>query len=117
MRDLPIVCPAASLLNPAIGAQSVLCGELDLANDGAEIDGFTDRGQVSPVMHGDHDRRVLGTYCCGPGVTGAVNSYAACPIWQAAKEAYWARRRGAGALRDEQAIRPPAIRDELLAGV
>lgn len=109
-----IVCPAGSPLNPAAGVPSVLCGELHIRNTGS-IKGFTDRAHVSPVMHGDRDRTAVATYCEGPGIPGSICSYTACPIWQAAREADWARRKGPDSLRDGQAARPPAgVRERLL---
>lgn len=87
----------------------MLCGVLDQSNDGAEVDGYESRGQVSPIISGSQDQRPISTYCCGCGVPGGLVSYTACPIWRAAKEAEWARRRGPDALRDTDAARPPDI--------
>jgi hypothetical protein len=116
MGELRTVCWAARALHPAADSPSVLCGVLDKANDGAHVNGFEDRGHVSPVISGDRDRSAVSAYCCGTGIPGSVASYTACPIWRAAKEAEWARRRGPDALRDEQATRPPAVRDQVMAG-
>lgn len=113
MADLPIVCPAGASAHPAVGSASVHCGVLAASNRGAHVGGFTSRGQVSPIRSGDEDRLAVHTYCCGTGVPGALNSYDACPIWRAAKEAEWAARRGPDALRDKQATRPPDIDPEL----
>lgn len=84
-----------------------------MANDGAEVGGFTERGHVSPVMSGDRDRNVIATYCAGQGVPGSLCSYYQCPIWRAAREASWAARKGPDALRDTQASRPPVTREQL----
>jgi hypothetical protein len=108
-----LVCPAANEIHPPADSPSVLCGVLDNANDGAHVHGFAERGHVSPVVSGDRDQSVIAAYCAGEGITGSVCSYTSCPVWRAAREAEWAHRRGPGALRDEQAIRPSAVRDEL----
>lgn len=96
-----------------MGEPSVLCGELVIANDGAHVQGFQSRGHVSPVMDGDHDATAIATYCAGDGIPGSEISYYQCPIWRAAREAAWAGRTGPDALRDEQAGRPPAVRDQI----
>lgn len=111
---LPLVCPAASPLNPAAGVPSVVCGVLELSNEGAHAHGFQSRGKVSAVMDGEHDAGTVHGFCAGPGIPGSLVSYCACAIWRAGREADWAGRRGPDALRDEDAVRRPQIDSDLL---
>lgn len=115
MRELPIVCPAGAPVHPPADSPSVLCGVLNLANDGAEVRGFQSRGHVSPVMSGDRDTNAVFAYCRSEphGIAG----YDQCPIWRAARDAELARRRGPNALRDDHAGHVPTIDPELREAV
>jgi hypothetical protein len=97
------VCPAATPIHPPADDESVLCGVLALANDGAHIGGVTARGQVSPLMSGSKDPNIVRFQCAGTGVPGSHMSYCACELWRAQRDAELAGRRGPGALRDEKA--------------
>lgn len=108
---LTLVCPAASLVEPPAHGPSVICGALELSNDGAHVNGFQSRGQVSALMSGKSDPRTVRGFCAGDGVPGSPRSYCSCVIWRAQRQAEWAARRGPDALRDDQAARPPVTRE------
>lgn len=95
----------------------MICGVLELANDGAHAHGFHSRGQISPVMSGTKDARTVHGYCAGTGLPGSICCYTACAIWRAQREAEWAARRGPDALRDEQAVRAPRLDQDLAAAL
>lgn len=103
---LPIACPAASEVQPPARPPGVLCGVLELANDGAHVRGWAAKGRISAMMDGESDARTVHGFCAGRGIPGSPVSYCACAIWRAQREAEWAARKGPDALRDEQAIRP-----------
>jgi hypothetical protein len=109
--SLPIVCPAASEVQPPAHGPSVVCGVLELSNDGAHVQGFTSRGQVNALMSGQKDRRTVQGFCAGQGIPGSRISYCSCAIWRAQREADWAARRGPDALIDDAAARPPVTRE------
>jgi hypothetical protein len=102
---MELVCPAASPIEPPGHGESVLCGVLNQANDGAHVAGFTGRGQVSPLMSGRDDPNVVAFQCAGQGVPGSPASYCACALWRAQRDAERAGRRGPGALHDGGADR------------
>lgn len=108
---LAIQCPAASVVEPPAHGESVVCGVLELSNDGADAHGFQSRGQVSALMSGRKDTRTVRRFCAGRGIPGSPMSYCSCEIWRAQREADWAARRGPDALIDEAAARPPATRE------
>lgn len=108
-----LVCPAARSIHPADDAPSVICGVIDGSNEGAEIGGWERRGKVTPVVSGTRDPATIRYLCAGRGVPGSETSYCACVLWRAQRQADWADRHGPGALRDDLAIRPPAVRDKL----
>lgn len=114
MAALPIVCPAASAIEPPGDAPSVVCGVLENSNDGAHIAGNRDRGQVSPIFSGARDARIVAGFCAGQGIPGSLASYCSCAVWRAEKERIRAGRpAGPNGLRDGQATRPPEIDPEL----
>lgn len=109
---LPLVCPAASEVSPPAHGPSVICGVLELSNDGAHVAGFASRGQVSALMSGRKDPRTVAGFCAGQGVPGSPRSYCSCEIWRAEKARIAAARRaGMDGLRDDAAVRPPVTRE------
>lgn len=113
MAALKLVCPAALPIHPATDEPSVVCGVLEQANEGAEIGGWEERGQITARLSGSRDRSTVRNLCAGRGVPGSAVSYCSCVLWQAQKEAEWAQRHGPDALRDPIADRPPAVRDRI----
>jgi hypothetical protein len=97
------VCPAAS----TVRGDSVVCGVLALGNESASLRGSREAGQVSPVMDAARHGSVVRHQCFGRGVPGSESSYCRCVLWRAQRDAEIAGRHGDGALRDEQAHRPP----------
>jgi hypothetical protein len=111
---LPIVCPAATLVEPPNDAPSILCGVLELSNDDAQLNGYRDRGQVNAMFSGSRDAGTVQNYCAGRGIPGSPMSYCACVIWRAEKARIEAARAaGQDGLRDPSAARPPTIDPEL----
>ena len=109
MTVLPIVCPAASPVQPACDEPSVVCGVLELQNDDAQLGGHRSRGQVSALMSGSLDRGTVQNFCAGRGIPGSRASYCSCSIWRAEKARIAAARRaGQDGLADDLAARPPA---------
>jgi hypothetical protein len=93
---------------------TVVCGVIARSNEGASVAGWTDAGDVDPLVSARNDPTSLLAFCCGDGVAGAPRSYCNCPIWQAAREAEWARRKGEAAMIDREAQRrdlSPAARE------
>lgn len=96
--ELATICPAADPIGAVTGTiPTVVCGVLRLANVGAELDGFAERGHISPTQDGRNDWKTVVSLCCGPGVPAQredeVNAhYTACPLWRAQREAEWANR-------------------------
>lgn len=114
MGALSTVCPAAEAVHPPTDEPSVICGVLKIANDGAEIRGFTHQAEVDPLMSGRTMATTVHNFCAGSGLPGSVCSYTACAIWKADKARIAARRHsGVSGLRDEQATRAPMIDPEL----
>lgn len=104
MKALPIVCPAASPVQPANDEPSVICGVLELANDGAQIAGRRRGAEVSALMSGTRMAATVELFCAGRGIPGSPMSYCACAIWRAEKARIAAgRSTGPDGLRDEQA--------------
>jgi hypothetical protein len=108
--SLPLACPAAAEVSPVAHGPSVLCGVLELSNDGAHAHGFQSRGQVSALMSGAKDAKTVAGFCCRSGA-GEPGGYVRCAIWRAQREAEWAARKGPDALRDDAAARPPVTRE------
>jgi hypothetical protein len=102
---LRLACPAATEVRPPARAAGVICGVLELANDGASVRGFQSHGRTSALMDGESDFRTVHGFCCRFGA-GEPAGYVRCVIWRARREAEWAARRGPDALRDDQAVRP-----------
>lgn len=101
MTALPIVCPAANLVEPADDQPSIVCGVLELANDGAQINGFTHRAEVSALFSGTRDAGTVHNFCAGRGIPGSPMSYCSCAIWQAEKQR----------IDDQRAAGPDGLRD------
>lgn len=114
------MCPAALAIQPPNDAPSVVCGVLELSNHGAHVNGYQDKGHVSPVLSGTQDRLTVHGFCAGKGLPGSRCSYTACAVWRAAREADWASRKGPDALRDpdsdRQGFLDPEHADALRAG-
>jgi len=96
------VCPAATTVGDP-SRPSVVCGVLDRSNDGAQLNGLTERGQVTPLFDGRRDANTVTLLCCGSDGAGGRCYYTECVLWRAAKETDWAGRSGPDALRDPQA--------------
>lgn len=107
--QLPIACPAASPVQPADDQPSVVCGVLEIANEGAEVGGFTERGHVSALFSGSRDAGTVQNFCAGRGIPGSPMSYCSCVIWQAEKDRIAAQRKaGPDGLRDPGRRERPA---------
>jgi hypothetical protein len=74
----------------------MICGVLRESNRGAELDGFTLRGQVSPRQDGRADAKTVVSLCCGIDVPTIADKprahYTSCPLLRAERERQWAQR-------------------------
>lgn len=107
---IELTCPAASPFHPPDSPlPGVVCGVIRNSNRDEEIAGWTERGQVSAVIHPRTDPSSIVAFCGG--------CYTDCPIWRAEKERVWAGRPELGGLHSEQHREPNPGRDRALEAI